>query len=728
MGVNTGTNRSRGGLLVQDNNTATPEDTVFAYGVREIIVTTGTLVNNGQGTVTITTGGGGGGGSGTVTSITNAADSGTGTAITTSGTFTYTGGTNITTAVSGTTVTINSDSASTVAAGVANEVAFYTGANALGGSTKFTWDDTVGAERLTISGGSAADMVRVISTDTSTGTAPDIAFVRDRTYLAGLDLGVILFKGPDATDAEHTYCYITADAKDGTVGAEKGQLDFRISNGSGGYDYPLRLSDTGAWFNVTNDSVVNVRMDTGSTDEAFKLDGGTDTLTLNVPMTINQQTTGTAGLTINIDDNGATASPDIKLLHNSTSPAANDDLGHIHFQGKNSAAATLSYTDIYADILDPTDTVEAGRFNFRVRTATNGGALTDMFVIRGDNNPCVVVNDSSRSDVDFRVETNSQTSAFFMDASADTATFNVPLTINTYTLPTADGNAGEVITTDGAGTLTFAAAGSGSPAGANTEIQFNNAGAFGASSRLTFNNGTNTLTVGSAFTNTPVLFSQSAADNAIPTEGGNITSNLTTVSMEINTGIALGQEIGMKQTTTAYQVETGKTTTQSFGQTQKTVLTASGTPYACYPSEGGLIVVNDAGGAGAFTLNLVLGSNGGSYASNANPPNAAGGGTAVGGVPDKAGYGTWQIGDQVTVLAANESGNVPAISIISTTLTTNGSGGSGDPVLDAGSAAKINGVNSFTSPNTITTNYTAKTYILMASVGGIFGAEWVAIG
>jgi len=70
MGVNTGTNRSRGGLLVQDNNTTTPEDTVFAYGVREIIVTTGTLTNNGQGTVTITTGGGSG--SGSVTSVATA--------------------------------------------------------------------------------------------------------------------------------------------------------------------------------------------------------------------------------------------------------------------------------------------------------------------------------------------------------------------------------------------------------------------------------------------------------------------------------------------------------------------------------------------------------------------------------------------------------------------------------------------------------------------------------
>lgn len=63
MGVNSGTNRSRGGLQVNDNNGGS---TVWAYGVNEIVVTAGTLVNNGQGKVTITTGGGGGGGSGTV--------------------------------------------------------------------------------------------------------------------------------------------------------------------------------------------------------------------------------------------------------------------------------------------------------------------------------------------------------------------------------------------------------------------------------------------------------------------------------------------------------------------------------------------------------------------------------------------------------------------------------------------------------------------------------------
>ena len=41
------------------------------------------------------------------------------------------------------------------------------------------------------------------------------------------------------------------------------------------------------------------------------------------------------------------------------------------------------------------------------------------------------MNDSGRADVDFRVETDNQTNAFLMDASADTATFNVDVGIGT---------------------------------------------------------------------------------------------------------------------------------------------------------------------------------------------------------------------------------------------------------------------------------------------------------
>jgi len=57
----------------------------------------------------------------------------------------------------------------------------------------------------------------------------------------------------------------------------------------------------------------------------------------------------------------------------------------------------------------------------------------------------------------------------------------------TYTLPSADGTAGQVLSTNGSGTLSWASGGSGSPGGSNTQVQFNNSGAFGGSANLTFN-------------------------------------------------------------------------------------------------------------------------------------------------------------------------------------------------------------------------------------------------
>ena len=50
-----------------------------------------------------------------------------------------------------------------------------------------------------------------------------------------------------------------------------------------------------------------------------------------------------------------------------------------------------------------------------------------------------------------------------------------------YTFPANNGDASQVLTTDGSGTLSWAAAGGGgTPAGSDTQIQYNNAGAFGA--------------------------------------------------------------------------------------------------------------------------------------------------------------------------------------------------------------------------------------------------------
>lgn len=54
-----------------------------------------------------------------------------------------------------------------------------------------------------------------------------------------------------------------------------------------------------------------------------------------------------------------------------------------------------------------------------------------------------------------------------------------------YTFPANNGDASQVLTTDGSGNLSWATGGGGSPAGSDTQIQYNNAGAFGADAGFT---------------------------------------------------------------------------------------------------------------------------------------------------------------------------------------------------------------------------------------------------
>jgi len=350
--------------------------------------------------------------------------------------------------------------------------------------------------------------------------------------------------------------------------------------------------------------------------------------------------------------------------------------------------------------------------------------------------------------LDFRVETTSQNSAFSIDTSADQANYDIPVSftgkINGYggSAPTngqlliGDGTdfelanltstGGTVTITNGAGTINLEAAGGGggTPAGSNTET-YNTTVPVG---------NPHIFTVGSAIgigSGTPVNFFQTAGDSG-GASGGTITSSTTELSAVFGKGFAPFNEInGFKYQPTDNQFKTGTTTTQSFGQTQNAKF-AAGT-YDCYPQQGGLIVVS--GNAAAITLNLTLAQDGGGRFDNTAPPFTNNGGQpAPIGTSDLAGYGTWQLGDQVTVLANLTPGQTPNITIRSYNSVY-------DPFLPAyttptdapGTATDINGVNSSTlggGQQTITTNFTAKTFVLVEDIVGTttLGVQWVCIG
>lgn len=74
--------------------------------------------------------------------------------------------------------------------------------------------------------------------------------------------------------------------------------------------------------------------------------------------------------------------------------------------------------------------------------------------------------------------------------AADSIASNV-----TWTLPATDGTSGQVLSTNGSGTLSWATTASPSAAGGNTQIQYNNSGAFGASSSFTWDNANTVMAV-----------------------------------------------------------------------------------------------------------------------------------------------------------------------------------------------------------------------------------------
>ena len=89
---------------------------------------------------------------------------------------------------------------------------------------------------------------------------------------------------------------------------------------------------------------------------------------------------------------------------------------------------------------------------------------------------------------------------------------------NAFTFPTADGTNGQALVTNGSGTVSWGSV-SASPAGSDTQVQFNDGGSFGGDAGLTYNKTTDTLTL--------------AGDLAV--NGGDVTTTSTGTATVFNT-------------------------------------------------------------------------------------------------------------------------------------------------------------------------------------------------
>ncbi len=184
------------------------------------------------------------------------------------------------------------------------------------------------------------------------------------------------------------------------------------------------------------------------------------TLALTGAATITNTSTDDSLLITSTEDSNS-AGPVITLKRNSSSPADADYLGRIKFKGENDADQEVQYGSISGKITDASDGTEDGAIEFNVKKA---GSNNIAMRINSDevkllNGTGIDVDGISVLDgvtiTDNTISTNESNSPLELKANGTGAVKVVSGGV-TFTLPTTDGSDGDVLKTDGSGTLSFA--------------------------------------------------------------------------------------------------------------------------------------------------------------------------------------------------------------------------------------------------------------------------------
>ena len=162
---------------------------------------------------------------------------------------------------------------------------------------------------------------------------------------------------------------------------------------------------------ISADTDDQIDFKAGGTD-IFQLTATTATFNDGVEITTADNTDT---LTLTSTDADGTTGPVLNFFRNSGSPADNDNIGFIRATGKNDASQDVDYTNIYNSIVDASDGTEDGAYE--IYNMVGGTLRSKMKMVPSET----VFNEDSR-DINFRVESDSNQYALFVNAGLNEVT------------------------------------------------------------------------------------------------------------------------------------------------------------------------------------------------------------------------------------------------------------------------------------------------------------------
>ena len=200
-------------------------------------------------------------------------------------------------------------------------------------------------------------------------------------------------------------------------------VSFKVSNTSTTLSAWEYNGGFGSVFNQDSNADMDFRVESDTNTHMLFVDAGANHVNIGGSAdyggTFNVITTQTGNaLTVNSTDASATHGPNIRVFRDSASPADNDYIGRVNFDGKNDGGASITYAQVLSQILD----VSAGTEDARLKL---GGLQGGTFVNYFDAIATETVINEDGVDRDFRVESGVNPHMLFVDAGKNVASLGM---------------------------------------------------------------------------------------------------------------------------------------------------------------------------------------------------------------------------------------------------------------------------------------------------------------